>query len=49
MGIVAKIVSVISRELNIPCVVGTKDVTKIIKNNEMVEVDANKGVVRRIK
>ncbi|MBU1855168.1 MAG: hypothetical protein KKF89_05585 [Nanoarchaeota archaeon] len=41
-------VSVISRELNIPCVVGIKDVTKIIKDNEMIEVDANKGVIKKV-
>jgi phosphoenolpyruvate synthase/pyruvate phosphate dikinase len=38
--------AVISREFNIPCVVGTHDATRIIKNGDIVEVDANKGIVK---
>lgn len=38
--------AIVSRELNIPCIVGTKDGTKILKDGDLVEVDANKGVVR---
>lgn len=40
--------AVISREFNIPCVVGTKYATKVFKDGEMVEVNANNGVVRKI-
>ena len=40
--------SIVSRELNIPCVVGLKAVTKFVKDGDMLEVDATKGVVRRI-
>ncbi len=40
--------AVVSRELNVPCLVGTKRATKMFKEGEMVEVDANHGVVRRI-
>jgi phosphohistidine swiveling domain-containing protein len=39
--------AVISRELNIPCVVGTKFATKIFKTGDKVIVDANKGIVRK--
>ena len=42
-------VSVISREFNIPAVVGIPRISEIIKDNDMVEVDADKGIVRIIK
>jgi phosphoenolpyruvate synthase/pyruvate phosphate dikinase len=38
--------AIISRELKIPCVMGTKVATKILKNGDLVEVDANQGIVR---
>jgi len=41
--------AVVSRELGIPCIVGTKIATKVLKDGDLVEVDANKGVVRIIK
>jgi len=41
--------AIIAREFNIPCVVGTKFATKIIKDGDLVEVDANTGTVRIIK
>jgi len=40
--------AVISRELKIPCIVGTQVVTQIIKDNNLIEMDANKGVVRKL-
>jgi len=40
--------AIVSRELGIPCVVGTKIATKVFKNGDRVEVDANAGVVKRI-
>lgn len=41
--------AIISRELKIPCVVNTKTATKTLKTGDLVEVDANKGIVRKIK
>jgi phosphohistidine swiveling domain-containing protein len=42
--------AIISRELNIPCIIGTdKEVTVNIKTGDEIEVDANEGVVRIIK
>jgi len=38
--------AIVSRELNIPCIVGTKNATSILKNGDKVEVDANIGSVR---
>lgn len=41
--------AIVSRELEIPCLVGTKIATKVFKDGDLVEVDATKGVVRKIK
>lgn len=40
--------AIISRELKIPCIIGTKIATKVLKDGDLVEVDANNGVVRKI-
>lgn len=40
--------AIISRELGIPCIVGTKIATKVLKDGDIVEVDANKGIIRKI-
>lgn len=40
--------AITSRELKIPCVVGTGNATLIFKDRELVEVDATKGIIRRI-
>lgn len=37
--------AIVSRELGIPCVVGTQIATKILKNNEFVTVDGEQGMV----
>jgi phosphohistidine swiveling domain-containing protein len=41
--------AIVSRELKIPCVVGTKIATKVLKDGDLVEVDATKGVVKILK
>ena len=41
--------AIVSRELGIPCILNTKVATKIFKDGDMVEVDADNGVVRIIK
>lgn len=40
--------AVIARELKKPCIVGTKVATKVLHDGDMVEVDANKGIVRKL-
>ncbi len=40
--------AIISRELGIPCIIGTKNATTALKDGDFVEVDADKGVVRII-
>ncbi len=39
--------AIVSRELKKPCIIGTKIATTALKDGEIVEVDAEKGVVRR--
>ena len=41
--------SIVSRELGTPCIVGTKIVTKVFKDGDMVNVDASSGVIKRLK
>lgn len=40
--------AIVSRELNIPCIIGTKIATEVIKDGDIIEVDADKGEVRII-
>ena len=40
---------VIARELGIPCIIGIKIATKVLQDGDLVEVDANQGVVKIIK
>jgi len=40
--------AIVSRELKVPCIVGTKIATQAFKNGDKVEVDASKGIVRKI-
>jgi pyruvate,water dikinase len=41
--------AIVSRELKIPCLIGTKIATKVLKDGDRVEVDANKGIVKILK
>jgi pyruvate,water dikinase len=40
--------AVVSRELGLPCIVGTRIATKIFKTGDIIEVDGNLGVVRKV-
>ncbi|MEK6910356.1 MAG: PEP-utilizing enzyme [Nanoarchaeota archaeon] len=40
--------SIVSREINKPCIIGTRFATQILKDGDLVEVDANEGIVRII-
>ncbi|MEK7557337.1 MAG: PEP-utilizing enzyme [Patescibacteria group bacterium] len=40
--------AIVSRELGIPCIIGTKVATKALKNGDRVVVDANSGIVKKI-
>jgi len=38
--------AIVAREFKIPCIVGTKIATQILKNNDSVEIDTSKGTVK---
>lgn len=38
--------AIIARELKIPCIISTKIATKVLKDGDEVEVDAEKGIVK---
>jgi len=41
--------AIVSREVGIPCIIGTRNATKILQDGDEVEVDADKGIVRILK
>lgn len=41
--------AIISRELQKPCIIGTRIASKILKDGDLVEIDADRGVVRILK
>jgi len=41
--------AIISRELKIPCVIGTKIATQVLKTGDLVEVNASLGLIKIIK
>jgi len=41
--------AILSRELNIPCIIGTQIATRVLKTGDRIEVDANAGIVRILK
>jgi len=40
--------AIVARELKIPCVVGVPSVDKVLKDGDRVEVDATKGIIKKI-
>ena len=38
--------AIVSRELGVPCIIGTKIATQVLHDGDLVEVDADHGVVR---
>jgi pyruvate,water dikinase len=41
--------AIVSRELKIPCVIGAKIATKVLKDGDIVEVNANEGTIKILK
>ena len=41
--------AIVSRELGVPCVIATQNGTRIIHDNDLLEIDARKGIVRILK
>lgn len=38
--------AIVAREMKIPCVIGAKNATRILKDGDLVEVDAEKGIIK---
>ena len=41
--------SIVSREMGIPCIIGTKIATNVLRDGDLIEVDADKGIIKKIK
>jgi phosphohistidine swiveling domain-containing protein len=41
--------AIVARELKKPCIIGTKFATKIFKDGDIIEVDADNGIIKKIK
>jgi len=41
--------AIVSRELGIPCIIGTKIATEVLHDGDIVEVNANHGLVKKLK
>ncbi len=46
MGGLMSHAAIVSREFGIPCIVGTGTASKILKDGDLVEVDADKGIIK---
>lgn len=40
--------AIVARELGIPCIIGTKIATRVFKDGDSIEVNANHGVVKKL-
>ncbi|MFH1750045.1 MAG: PEP-utilizing enzyme [Candidatus Micrarchaeota archaeon] len=40
--------AIVSRELGVPCIIGTRIATSALKDGDLIEVDARKGKVRKL-
>lgn len=40
--------AIVSQELGIPCIIGMKIATRVFKDGDVVEVNANHGWVRKV-
>lgn len=41
--------AIVARELKKPCIIGTKFATQILRDGDLVEVDANRGIITILK
>jgi len=41
--------AIVSRELGIPCIIGTQTATRTLKDGDVIEVDANHSIIKIIK
>lgn len=40
--------AIVSRELNKPCVIGLHHITKVVKTGDLIEIDGDNGIVRKL-
>ncbi|MBW2981504.1 hypothetical protein KY343_01360 [Candidatus Woesearchaeota archaeon] len=40
--------AIISREFNIPCITGTRIATKVLKDGDLIEIDADNGIIKKL-
>lgn len=40
--------AIVAREMKKPCIIGTKIATSTLKNGDVVEMDADKGIIRKL-
>lgn len=40
--------AIVAREMDKPCVISTKIATLVFRDNDLIEVDANKGVIKKV-
>lgn len=41
--------AIVSREFHIPCIVGTKQATKILRDEDTIELDCDRGIIKILK
>jgi phosphohistidine swiveling domain-containing protein len=41
--------AIVAREMNKPCIIGTKNATKVFRDGDLVEIDTEKGVIKILK
>ncbi|MDD5178444.1 MAG: PEP-utilizing enzyme [Candidatus Nanoarchaeia archaeon] len=49
MGGITGHAAIVSREFSLPCIVGTKNATRVLRDNDLIEINANKGIIKKIK
>lgn len=40
--------AIVAREMKKPCIIGTKNATRVLKDGDIVEVDAERGIVKKL-
>jgi len=40
--------AIVSREIKVPCIIGTRNATQVLRDGDLVEIDADNGVVRKV-
>lgn len=48
MGGITGHAAIVSREFGLPCIVGTRNATRVLKDNDMIELDATNGMIRKL-